>query len=120
MPFHTPTRLISPPHNSHLTPPSHPHESDVTPIHTPITPISITCHPLYLQVLGQKIAELEAKKQTAVEEEDYDTAKRIKVDIDRLRSAGDSAAIGQNNRHGSEEGRSSKVGGGCDLGVAVD
>lgn len=32
-----------------------------------------------LQVVGQKIAQLEARKRSAVEKEDYDTAKTIKV-----------------------------------------
>ena len=73
-----------------------------------------------LQVVGQKIAQLEARKRAAVEKEDYDTAKVcsmkyqgvrdkakcsahasltpgpwtqvIKADIDKLRAAGESAA----------------------------
>jgi centrosomal protein CEP104 len=32
-----------------------------------------------VQVVGQKIAQLEARKRAAVEKEDYDTAKLIKV-----------------------------------------
>jgi centrosomal protein CEP104 len=32
-----------------------------------------------LKVVGQKIAQLEARKRAAVEKEDYDTAKLIKV-----------------------------------------
>ena len=32
-----------------------------------------------MQVVGQKIAQLEARKRAAVEKEDYDTAKLIKV-----------------------------------------
>lgn len=32
-----------------------------------------------VQVVGQKIAQLEARKRSAVEKEDYDTAKTIKV-----------------------------------------
>lgn len=32
-----------------------------------------------MQVVGQKIAQLEARKRAAVEREDYDTAKLIKV-----------------------------------------
>jgi hypothetical protein len=43
-------------------------------------------------VVGQKIAQLEARKRAAVEKEDYDTAKLIKVDIDKLRATGESAA----------------------------
>ncbi len=42
--------------------------------------------------MGQKIAQLEARKRAAVEKEDYDTAKLIKADIDKLRAAGESAA----------------------------
>lgn len=34
-----------------------------------------------LQVVGQKIAQLEARKRSAVEKEDYDTAKTIKVGL---------------------------------------
>lgn len=45
-----------------------------------------------MKVVGQKIAQLEARKRAAVEKEDYDTAKLIKVDIDKLRAAGESAA----------------------------
>ena len=43
-------------------------------------------------MVGQKIAQLEARKRAAVEKEDYDTAKLIKVDIDKLRATGESAA----------------------------
>lgn len=32
-----------------------------------------------LKVVGQRIAQLEARKRAAVEKEDYDTAKAIKV-----------------------------------------
>lgn len=75
-----------------------------------------------LKVVGQKIAQLEARKRAAVEKEDYDTAKVIKVgrgvprweagkwllfrtaltlaalllgqaDIDKLRAAGEGAAM---------------------------
>lgn len=46
-----------------------------------------------LKVVGQKIAQLEARKRAAVEKEDYDTAKLIKADIDKLRSAGEGAAM---------------------------
>lgn len=44
-------------------------------------------------MVGQKIAQLEARKRAAVEKEDYDTAKAIKVDIDKLRAAGEGAAM---------------------------
>ncbi|MEW5308551.1 MAG: hypothetical protein WDW38_000501 [Sanguina aurantia] len=45
-----------------------------------------------MAVVGQKIAQLEARKRSAVEKEDYDTAKTIKLDIDKLRAAGEAAA----------------------------
>ena len=43
-------------------------------------------------MVGQKIAQLELRKRAAVEREDYDTAKQLKADMDKLRAAGESAA----------------------------
>ncbi len=34
---------------------------------------------------GTKIAQLEAKKRVAVEQEDYDLAKELKMEVDKLR-----------------------------------
>lgn len=47
-----------------------------------------------LRAVGSKIAQLEARKRVAVEREDYDMAKALKVDIDKLRAAGDTSAVG--------------------------
>ncbi len=44
-------------------------------------------------MVGQKIAQLEARKRAAVEKEDYDTAKLIKAVMDKLRAAGEGAAM---------------------------
>lgn len=52
------------------------------------------CTLLLLQVVGGKIAQLEARKRLAVEREDYDLAKALKADIEKLRVAGESAAMG--------------------------
>lgn len=38
------------------------------------------------------MAQLELRKRAAVEKEDYDLAKALKVDIDKLRATGDSGA----------------------------
>jgi centrosomal protein CEP104 len=46
-----------------------------------------------LQAVGGKVAQLEARKRLAVEREDYDLAKALKADIEKLRSAGESAAM---------------------------
>ncbi len=46
-----------------------------------------------LQVVGTKIAQLEARKCAAVEKEDYDLAKALKADIEKLRLAGEAAAL---------------------------
>lgn len=45
-------------------------------------------------MVGGKIAQLEARKRLAVEREDYDLAKALKADIEKLRVAGESAAVG--------------------------
>jgi centrosomal protein CEP104 len=45
------------------------------------------------QVVGGKIGQLEARKRLAVEREDYDLAKALKADIEKLRSAGEAAAL---------------------------
>ena len=37
--------------------------------------------------VGARMAKLELRKKVAVENEDYDTAKTIKAEIDKLRSA---------------------------------
>lgn len=39
------------------------------------------------------MAQLEARKRAAVEREDYDMAKALKADIDKLRAAGEAAAL---------------------------
>lgn len=44
-------------------------------------------------MVGSKVAQLEARKRLAVEREDYDLAKALKVDIEKLRSAGEAAAL---------------------------
>lgn len=56
---------------------------------------TIFCHVLHnvLQAVGGKVAQLEARKRLAVEREDYDLAKALKADIDKLRSAGEAAAL---------------------------
>ena len=41
-----------------------------------------------LQAMGSEIAGLEAQKRAAVDQEDYDTAKALKGQIERMRSAG--------------------------------
>lgn len=41
------------------------------------------------------------RKREAVEQEDYDAAKALKQDIDRLRSAGEAAANGHTHPNGS-------------------
>lgn len=41
-----------------------------------------------LRAMGSEIAALEAKKRFAVEQEDYDTAKALKGQIERMRAAG--------------------------------
>jgi centrosomal protein CEP104 len=46
----------------------------------------------WLQMVGGKIAQLEARKRLAVEREDYDLAKALKADIEKLRVAGEAAA----------------------------
>lgn len=46
-----------------------------------------------MQMVGSKVAQLEARKRLAVEREDYDLAKALKADIEKLRSAGESAAL---------------------------
>jgi len=46
-----------------------------------------------MQMVGSKVAQLEARKRLAVEREDYDLAKALKVDIEKLRSAGEAAAL---------------------------
>ena len=38
--------------------------------------------------MGSEIAALEARKRAAVEQEDYDTAKALKGQIERMRAAG--------------------------------
>jgi hypothetical protein len=38
-----------------------------------------------LPAAGTKIAQLEAKKRAAVEDEDYDLAKELKMEVDKLR-----------------------------------
>jgi hypothetical protein len=43
-------------------------------------------------MVGGKIAQLEARKRLAVEREDYDLAKALKADIEKLRNAGEAAA----------------------------
>ena len=43
-------------------------------------------------MVGGKIAQLEARKRLAVEREDYDLAKALKADIEKLRAAGETAA----------------------------
>lgn len=43
-------------------------------------------------MVGGKIAQLEARKRLAVEREDYDLAKALKADIEKLRVAGETAA----------------------------
>lgn len=45
-----------------------------------------------MQMVGGKIAQLEARKRLAVEREDYDLAKALKADIEKLRTAGEAAA----------------------------
>jgi hypothetical protein len=52
-----------------------------------------------LKVIGQKIAQLELRKRAAVEAEDYDLAKALKVDVDKLRAAGD---VGGGSAHESQ------------------
>lgn len=44
-------------------------------------------------MVGGKIAQLENRKRLAVEREDYDLAKALKADIEKLRIAGESAAL---------------------------
>jgi len=44
-------------------------------------------------VVGGKIAQLENRKRLAVEREDYDLAKALKADIEKLRGAGETAAL---------------------------
>lgn len=41
-----------------------------------------------LRAMGSEIAALEARKRAAVEQEDYDTAKALKGQIERMRAAG--------------------------------
>jgi centrosomal protein CEP104 len=48
---------------------------------------------LTVQAVGGKVAQLEARKRLAVEREDYDLAKALKADIEKLRSAGETAAL---------------------------
>jgi centrosomal protein CEP104 len=43
-------------------------------------------------MVGGKIAQLEARKRLAVEREDYDLAKALKADIEKLQVAGETAA----------------------------
>ena len=51
-----------------------------------------------LKAVGAKVAQLEAKKSSAIEAEDYDAAKLIKVEIDKLREAGGVTALGGERR----------------------
>lgn len=53
----------------------------------------LRCFVRALQAVGGKVAQLEARKRLAVEREDYDLAKALKADIEKLRSAGESAAM---------------------------
>jgi centrosomal protein CEP104 len=50
--------------------------------------------------VGGKIAQLEARKRAAVEREDYDMAKALKADIEKLRVAGEAAAMADANGGG--------------------
>ena len=96
IPLHAPTSLrpfsahpsnffpFAPSFISHLSNP-HPHLSNLSislfvsaPRHPPPSP------PRYTQV-GAQVAALEVQKQAAVAAEDYDRAKSIKDEIDRLR-----------------------------------
>ena len=47
-----------------------------------------------LKLIGMRVAELEGKKQKAVEHEDYESAHILKKDIDKLRQSCVSLGIG--------------------------
>jgi centrosomal protein CEP104 len=58
------------------------------------------------------VAQLEARKRAAVEREDYDLAKALKSDIDKLRAAGDGAAMSEAGPPGGNGGGPGALGGG--------